>query len=104
MENGVQYEIINKVTGVAYLATSVEFGTGEVIVNTSEVGVVTFANDGSGNLSNESFVIRDAETRLAPNGVDTVEDIVPSVPESVPETAAEAAPEVTPEASPEVVG
>ena len=96
MENGVQYEIINKETGVAYLAKSVEFGTGEVIVNTEEVGNVTFTND-NGVWGNDTYVARDAETRLAPNGVDTVEDIVPSVPETVPETTTEATPEVVPE-------
>ena len=103
MENGIQYEIINKVTGVAYLATSIEFGTGVVIVNTNEVGAVTFANDGNGGWTHSEYVARDAETRLAPNGVDTVEDIVPSVPESVPEAATEVAPEATPEST-EVAG
>lgn len=98
MENGIQYEIISKATGEVYLTTAVEFGTDEVTVKTDTLGDIKFSNIGQvGNLLNDEYVIRDAETKLAPNGVDTVEDVVPSVPETVPETTTEAAPEVVPE-------
>lgn len=95
MENGVQYEIINKANGESFLATEVAFGEGEVTVRTVAFEVV-FKND-NGVWSNDEWVARDAETKLAPNGVDVVEDIVPSVPVSDSETATEAAPEVAPE-------
>lgn len=93
MENGVQYEIINKVTGESFLVEQVAFGEGEVTVSTA-FGQVTFKNE-NGVWSNENFVARDAETKLAPNGVDTVEDVVISEP------VAEVAEEVTAEATPE---
>lgn len=93
MENGVQYEVINKVTGESFLAKQVAFGNGEVTVST-DAGEIVFKND-NGAWSNDQFVARDAETKLAPNGVDTVEDVVISEPvaEVVEEVTAEATPE-----------
>ena len=83
MENGVQYEVINKVTGESFLAKQVAFGDGEVTVST-DAGDVVFKND-NGVWSNDQFVARDAETKLAPNGVDTVEDVVVAEPAVVTE-------------------
>lgn len=86
MENGVQYEVINKVTGESFLAKQVAFGDGEVTVST-DAGEIVFKND-NGVWSNDQFVARDAETKLAPNGVDTVEDVVVTAPQAEGEVAA----------------
>ena len=95
MENGVQYEIINK-NGEKFLATSVAFGNGEATVSTAEVGDVIFKND-NGVWSHPDYQVRDAESHLAPNGIDTVEDVPSSVevPTEVPveAPASEVAPE-----------
>lgn len=93
MENGVQYEVINKVTGESFLAKQIAFGDGEVTVST-DAGEIVFKND-NGAWSNDQFVARDAETKLAPNGVDTVEDVVISNVEA--EVQAEPVAEVSPE-------
>lgn len=86
MENGVQYEVINKVTGESFLAKQVAFGDGEVTVST-DAGEIVFKND-NGVWSNDQFVARDAETKLAPNGVDTVEDVVVTAPQTEGQVAA----------------
>lgn len=94
MENGVQYEVINKVTGESFLAKQVAFDEGRVIV-TCDAGDIVFLHNNDGMWMNDQFVARDAETKLAPNGVDTVEDVVISEPvaEVVEEVTAEATPE-----------
>lgn len=93
MENGIQYEIINKETGVSYLATQIAFGDSEVTVSTVEVGDVSFTHNNDGVWSNDQYVARDVETKLSPDGVTPVADVV--VENTATETVVEETTETT---------
>lgn len=91
------YEIINKLTGEVIVADSLgsgdenHDGVSDFLVFKDGVEIV-FTNPG---YQNDTYVVRDTETKLSPNGVDTVEDVVISEP------VAEVTEEVTAEATPE---
>jgi hypothetical protein len=74
-QNAVEYEIMDKQTGICYPVKDVDFDSTSVLVKT-EIGDVMFDNKNKdGNLINERYFIREIGTRKHPNGVDTVEDI-----------------------------
>lgn len=82
-----EYEIIDKGTGLVEAVN--KMGSGDVdndmdadlIVHKLDGTEVVFKREGSTEngdaiFVNSGYVIRDRETKLAPNGVDVVEDIV----------------------------
>lgn len=97
-----EYEIIDKGTGLVEPVS--RMGSGDVD-NDMDADMITHKEDGtevvfkregqdeSGNalFVNEGYVIRDRETKLAPNGVDVVEDIVVGEAPVAEEVAAEGA-------------
>lgn len=91
-----EYEIIDKGTGlvepVNRLGSGDEDGDGDsdLEVHKLDGTPVIFKREGqdeNGNaiFVNSGYVIRDRETKLAPNGVDLVPDIVVASPEAVVE-------------------
>jgi len=70
----IEYELINKITGVTYPVTGVTFGEDNVVATTVELGDVTFSNIGQvGDLKNEDYFIREVGTHLEADGTGTVE-------------------------------
>ena len=96
--NATVYEIIDKVTGEAFPVS--HLGSGDLdndndadLFCKKEDGTdVVFARNGSTEtggaiFTNEQYVIRDVETKKAPNGQDDVADVVPAT--AVAETTEE---------------
>lgn len=76
----MQYEIIDKATEVCYNATLVESNTTNpedifTLVKREDTGeIIRFENDNaSGELTNELYIIRDANTHVKADGTGTVE-------------------------------
>ena len=71
--NATIYEVVEKVSKVAYPVTSMAFGD-EVVSITSTIGNMEFTNKGKkGLLENEHYVIREIGTHLSPDGTTKVE-------------------------------
>ena len=86
----VAYEVINKVTGevlpVNHLESGDENNDGKMdfIVHLPSEEKVIFTNPG---YINETYVVRQADSKMSPDNTILVEDIVPTADEEVSESA-----------------
>ena len=81
----MQYEIMNKVTGVCTPVTGMTFGEDYVTAETLELGEVTFSNIGQvGDLQNEEYSIREVGTHIEADGTGTVEFVAQSETGALP--------------------
>ena len=81
----MQYEIMDKVTGVCTPVTGMTFGEDYVEANTEELGVINFSNIGQvGDLQNEVYAIREVGTHTEADGTGAVEFVAQSETGAVP--------------------
>ncbi len=70
----MQYEIIEKATEKITLVKSISFRDGYVDVTTVNNDIINFENNNEvGELKNELYIIRDANTHVKADGTGTVE-------------------------------
>jgi hypothetical protein len=78
----VKYELIDKVTGVSvfgFLSES-DVNNDTQTVTCEDGSMVVFSNpEGNGQLFNEQYVIRQADSHVEPDGEGIVADVVPTV-------------------------